>query len=61
MITRDVENYDAASFDDMLKYMLEKVDNNQSIDPDTRLQNTLQAVVGLCNGKGKTVRTSLAG
>ncbi|KAI0758692.1 hypothetical protein C8Q74DRAFT_258925 [Fomes fomentarius] len=60
MVTRDVENYDAASFDDMLKFMLEKVDNNQSIDPDTRLQNTLQAVVGLCNGKGKTLRTSLA-
>ncbi len=60
MIICDVENYDAASFDDMLKFMLEKVDTAKSIDPDKRLQNTLQAVVGLCKGKGKTLPTSLA-
>ncbi len=52
MVIRDVENHDARSFEDMLKFMLDKVDKNKSISSDERLQNTLQALLGLYANEG---------
>ncbi|KAI0758893.1 hypothetical protein C8Q74DRAFT_1372796 [Fomes fomentarius] len=52
MVIHDVEKHDTLSFDDMLKFILEKVDKNKSISSDERLQNTLQALLGLCANEG---------
>lgn len=52
MVIRNVEKHETRSFDDMLKFMLQKVDKNTSISSDERLQNTLQALLGLCANEG---------
>ncbi|KAI0758708.1 hypothetical protein C8Q74DRAFT_259448 [Fomes fomentarius] len=59
-LIRDVEKHDTSSFDGMLKFTLEKVDNIKSISSDKRLQNTLQALVGLCEEKGEQLCEPLA-
>ena len=50
-ITRDLKDHDKCDFDTFLKYVLDKVDLNDELDANERLENTLEALLPLCNAE----------